>query len=99
MSDRGMTDQASIRRAFELAYFIHANQGIAMCIAEEAWCKLEQTFGRQSRRRYYTPGRQRRTQAGAEQALRTKVSFGDEHLLQLLVYAESDYWERSTEYA
>ncbi|HJQ23961.1 MAG TPA: hypothetical protein VKA60_08585 [Blastocatellia bacterium] len=94
-----MTDQASIRRAFELAYFIHANQGIAMCIAEEAWCKLEHTFGRQRRRRYYTPGRQRRTQAGADQTLRTKVSFGDDHLLQLLVYAESDYWERSTEYA
>jgi hypothetical protein len=98
MSGRITTDQEYLRRAFELAYFIHANQGIAMCIAEEAWCKLEHTFGRQSRRRYYTPGRQRQTQEGADQALRTKVSFSDDHLLQLLVYAESDYWERCTEY-
>jgi hypothetical protein len=98
MSGRIATDQEYIRRAFELAYFIHANQGIAMVVAEEAWCKLEHTFGRQSRRQHYRPNRRRQREGGIDQALRTKVSFSDDHLLQLLVYAESDYWERCTEY-
>ncbi|MBI3950854.1 MAG: hypothetical protein HY314_10425 [Acidobacteria bacterium] len=81
-------EQESIDRAFELAYFIHANRGIALCVAEEAWRKLDQALGQQDKRRYYPPLRRQR---------RMRISMREEHLLQCLVYAESDAWERCTE--
>ncbi|MBI3950963.1 MAG: hypothetical protein HY314_10975 [Acidobacteria bacterium] len=85
----GKKDQQYIDRAFDLAYFIHANKGIALCVAEEAWCKLEQALGNQDKRRYYRLGARQR---------RTKIGLKEEHLLQCLVYAESDPWERCTEH-
>src|SRR6185312_6378462 len=88
----------NVRRAFDLAYFIHADFGIALRVTEAALCKLEHTFGRQSRRHHYVPGGRRQNQAGPAYTTRTRVSLREEHLLQLLVYAESDAWERCTEY-
>jgi hypothetical protein len=92
-------DQAYIDRAFELAYFIHANKGIALCAAEEAWCKLEHALSQQDKRRYYRPGGRRQNQAQPARVLRTKIGLREEHLLQCLVYAESDAWERCTEHS
>src|ERR1044071_7727062 len=89
-------DQEWIRRAFELAYFIHASKGIALCVAEEAWCKLEHTIGSRDKRQHSPAGR---FQSGLSSTTgtRTRVRLNDEQLLQLLVYAESDSWERATE--
>jgi hypothetical protein len=81
-------DQEFIERAYELAYFIHANRGIALCVAEDAWRKLDLALGRQFKRRYYHPKKRRR---------RMRVSLPEEHVLQCLVYAQSDPWERCTE--
>ena len=91
-------DREYFRRAFELAYFIHPHMEVAMRVAEAAVCKLEIAFGKQGRRFYYVPAGQRQSSALAPRAVRTKVSLREEHLLQLLVYIESDSWEHSSEY-
>jgi hypothetical protein len=85
------------RKAFELAYFIHPHTHVATLIAESALHKLEHSFGRQGRRVVYVPSGRRHGQTTASRALRTKVTLGKEHLLQVLVYAESDQWELSSE--
>lgn len=87
------------RRAFELAYFIHPNTHVASLIAESALHKLEHSFGRQGRRVVYVPSGRRHGHATPSRALRTKITLSEEHLLQVLVYAESDQWERSSEQA
>lgn len=91
------TDQENVRRAFQLAYFIHADGRIAFRVTEAALSKLDHTFGRQGRRFHYVPGGRGQSGGSKANALRTKVSLRREHLLQLLVYAESDLWERYTE--
>jgi hypothetical protein len=96
-SIRTEADQDCIRRAFELAYFIHASRGIALCVAEEAWCKLEHTIGSQDRRRSYSPSGRKQNRIASAPGARNRVRLNDEQLLQLLVYAESDPWERATE--
>jgi len=92
------TDHETFRRAFELAYFIHPNLDIALRVAEVAVCRLEHTFGRQGRRFYYVPAGRAQNRGSLSHAPRTKVSLKEEHLLQILVYAESDSYERSSEY-
>jgi hypothetical protein len=89
-------DQEWIRRAFELAYFIHASKGIALSVAEEAWCKLEHTMGSRDKRQHSPSGRFQNG-ISSTTGMRTRVRLNDEQLLQLLVYAESDSWERATE--
>ena len=91
-------DQDWIRRAFELAYFIHASKGIALCVAEEAWCKLEHTIGSRDKRQQSSPDGRLQNGMSSATGMRTRVRLNDEQLLQLLVYAESDSWERATEY-
>lgn len=92
------TDREYLRRAFELSYFIHPNTKVALRIAEAAVCKLDYTIGRQGRRSHYVPD-DRRSQGLLRRSLRaTKINLSEEHLLQLLVYTESDSWERSSEY-
>lgn len=71
-------------RAFRLAYFIHREREIAMRITEGALENLETITERQDKRRYYL-GR------------RTKVSFTEFHLLQLLVYEKSTPFEKVKE--
>lgn len=85
------------RRAFELAYFIHPHTHVASLIAESALHKLEHSFGRQGRRVVYVPSGRRHGLTTPSRALRTKITLKEEHLLQVLVYAESDQWERSSE--
>jgi hypothetical protein len=90
-------DQEYIDRAYDLAYFIHANKGMALCVAEEAWCKLEHALDRQHKRRYYRLSGRRPRLESSSRSWRTKIGLREEHLLQCLVYAESDPWERATE--
>lgn len=97
-SSRSVIEQEYVRRAFELAYFLHPNVGIALRVTAAALCKLDHTFGKQDRRFHYVPGGRRHSRGRPAYAQRTKVSLKKEHLLQLLVYVESDSWERSNEH-
>ena len=90
-------DANLFRRAFELAYFIHPYTNIAVGVAESAMHKLEHSFGRQGRRAVYMPSGRRQGNETPPRVIRTKVSLREEHLLQVLVYAESEPWESSSE--
>ncbi|HEY7180472.1 MAG TPA: hypothetical protein VIC84_03585, partial [Blastocatellia bacterium] len=85
--------EESIARAFQLAYFIHGDREAALNIAAEAFAKLEVAVAAQDKRLYYRPtGR-----AARAERFRTKVSVGELHLLQRLVYLESEPYERRAE--
>jgi hypothetical protein len=81
-----------ISAAFQLAYFIHDNRATAMHIAISALRKLRVESTAQGRRAYYTP-----TGQSGYRATRTKISLSDLHLLQRLVYIESEVYERIAE--
>src|SRR5262245_16633712 len=91
--ERNALMDESIARAFQLAYFIHGDRETALHIATEAFAKLEVAAAAQDKRLYYTPtGR-----ASRAERFRTKVSVGELHLLQRLVYVESEPYERHAE--
>jgi hypothetical protein len=91
--ERNSQMEESIARAFQLAYFIHGEKETALNIAAEAFAKLEVAAAAQDKRLYYTPtGR-----AARAERFRTKVSVGEMHLLQRLVYVESEPYERQAE--
>lgn len=91
--ERNALMEESIARAFQLAYFIHGDRKTALNIAAEALAKLEVAAAAQDKRLYYTPtGR-----AARAERFRTKVSVGELHLLQRLVYVESEPYERQAE--
>ena len=92
MESNSLTEE-SLARAFQLAYFIHGDRETALNIAAEALAKLEVAAAAQDKRLYYTPtGR-----AARAERFRTKVSVGELHLLQRLVYVESEPYERPAE--
>jgi hypothetical protein len=81
-----------LNRAFELAYFILGDRPSSIYVAMAAMDKLKTASTNQGRRLYYTP-----TGRSAFPAARTKVNLSDLHLLQRLVYIESELFERLIE--
>ncbi|HJQ22514.1 MAG TPA: hypothetical protein VKA60_01275 [Blastocatellia bacterium] len=78
--------------AFELAYFIVGDRTIAIYVAMAAVDKLQVAALAQDRRLDYTPvGR------FTQPAIRTKINLSEIHLLQRLVYVESEPFERLLE--
>ncbi|MFL6285161.1 MAG: LPS assembly lipoprotein LptE [Pyrinomonadaceae bacterium] len=86
-----------LNRAFQLAYFIHADKQTALRVAFEAAAKLEVAAISQTKRLYYAPGKRTSPKDAESGAARTKVFFSDRHLLQRLVYVESEKYERRLE--
>jgi hypothetical protein len=84
-------------KAFALAYFIHGDRVAALSVVREALAKLEVAAAAQSKRLYYTPSRRALWPRSAPANGRTKVSLSDLHLLQRLVYVESEPYERERE--
>jgi hypothetical protein len=89
-----------LNKAYRLAYFLHQDKGIAIRIVAAATLKLNVAMAVQSKRLYYipvgrfAPGESRRTDA-----IRNKALFSDLHLLQRLIYVESEPYERQKESA
>lgn len=81
-----------LRRAYELAYFIHGKKEVAIEIASKAMSKLDVAAEAQFKRFYYTP-----TGRETSRAARSKVSLNDLQLLQRLVYIESEPYEKKKE--
>lgn len=81
-------------RAFQLAYFIHREPKTAVEIASRALNKLQLAATAQGKRLYY-----RLTGRADARKARSKVSMGEPHLLQRLVYVESEEFERRKEAA
>ena len=81
-----------LNRAFELAYFILGDRSASIYVAMAAMDKLKAASANQVRRLYYTP-----TGRSDYPASRTKVNLSEPHLLQRLVYIESELFERLIE--
>ena len=97
--NRVSTEQA-LNQAYRLAYFLHQDKGVAVRIVADATLKLDVAMAVQSKRLYYVPvGRFSRGEARRTDGIRNKTLFSDLHLLQRLVYVESEPYERQKERA
>ena len=81
-----------LNKAFQLAYLIIGDRMTAVRIAMAAMDNLKLASTNQDKRHSYLP-----TGGSASRAARTKVLLSDIHILQRLVYIESDIYERLQE--
>ena len=89
-----------LNKAYRLAYFLHQEKSVAMRIVAAATLKLNVAMAVQSKRLYYIPvGRFSRGESRRTDGIRNKALFSDVHLLQRLVYGESEPYERQKERA
>src|SRR5436190_3888846 len=79
-------------KAFQLAYLIVGDRTTAIRIAMAAMDNLKVASSEQDRRLAYLP-----TGRAETRAARTKISLSDIHILQRLVYIESELYERLLE--
>jgi hypothetical protein len=99
MGTRVSTEQV-LNKAYRLAYFLHQDKSIAKRIVATATLKLNVAMAVQSKRLYYVPvGRFSRGESRRTDGIRNKALFSDLHLLQRLVYVESEPYERQKERA
>ena len=97
--NRTSTEQV-LNKAYRLAYFLHQDKGIAIRIVVAATLKLNVAMAVQSKRLSYIPvGRFSRGESRRTDGIRNKALFSDLHLLQRLVYGESEPYERQKEHA
>lgn len=84
-----------LNRAFRLGYFLHGERNVAVQIAVRAMNKLQLAATAQGKRLYYRlTGR-----ADTRRKARSKVTLSEPHLLQRLVFVESEEYERQKERA
>ena len=88
-----------LRKAYDLAFFIHADKAAALRIATDAMAKLEVAATAQAKRLYYRPAGRAAGRTEKNAGFRTKVSLEELNLLQRLVFIESESRERETENA
>jgi len=97
--NRVSTEEA-LNKAYRLAYFLHQDKSAAMRIVAAATLKLNVAMAAQTKRLYYIPvGRFSRGESRRTDGIRNKTLFSDLHLLQRLVYVESEPYERQKERA
>lgn len=89
-----------LNKAYRLAYFLHQDKSLAIRIVAAATLKLNVAMAVQSKRLYYVPvGRFSRGESRRTDGIRNKALFSDLHLLQRLIYGESEPYERQKERA
>lgn len=92
--------EETLNKAYRLAYFLHQDKGLAVRIVAAATLKLNVAMAVQSKRLYYVPvGRFSQGESRRTDGIRNKALFSDLHLLQRLVYGESEPYERQKERA
>jgi hypothetical protein len=95
-----VSTEAVLNKAYRLAYFLHQDKAIAIRIVAAAVLKLNVAMAVQSKRLYYIPvGRFSRGESRRSDGFRNKALFSDLHLLQRLLYGESEPYERQKELA
>ena len=88
-----------LEKAFHLAFFIHDDKESAVRIVMGAMTKLEVATAAQNKRRYYTPQGRSSPHRLAAESFRNKIAFSKSHLLQRLIYVESEPYEVEKEQA
>lgn len=91
------TSSQLLASAFRLAYFIHPDTDTALRIASDALANLELALQVQDKRLYYSPVGQFFSRQHSSFKPRNRVRVSDLHLLQRLVYMESEAHERDHE--
>ncbi|HEU4507321.1 MAG TPA: hypothetical protein VFR78_03715 [Pyrinomonadaceae bacterium] len=90
----------TLNKAYRLAYFLHQDKDIAIRIVVAATLKLNVAMAVQTKRLTYTPvGRVSHGESRRSDGIRNKALFSDLHLLQRLIYGESEPYERQKERA
>ena len=84
-------------KAFDLACFIQRDRNAAVRIVTQALAKLEVAVTTQGKRLYYKPAGRPQLRRSLPDRLRNKISFCDTHLLQRLIYIESEPYEIAQE--
>lgn len=82
-----------IAQAVRLAFFIHRDPEIASQIVIEAMIKLNSAAIAQDRRFYYEPA----GRSSNNMRTRNRVTLGESHLLQRIIFYESQIWEKQFE--
>jgi hypothetical protein len=98
MTDSHSQSERDFERAFQLAYFIHANKDIAFFVAEDALDQLPTMLGSQAKNR--TPAEKLRgfwKSGERTRPTRKTLRLNEQQMLQWLVYRQSLAWERQTE--
>ncbi|MDX2042277.1 MAG: hypothetical protein SF097_13565 [Acidobacteriota bacterium] len=93
-----MREVEKLERAYQLAFFILGNREAAEQSAVAAVDRLQVALATQDRRYYYIPQGSSR-QLGRSAGARSKISLNELHLLQRLIYDETDTEERAQESA
>jgi hypothetical protein len=95
-----LSTEEALNKAYRLAYFLHQDKDVALPIVATATLKLNVAMAVQSKRLYYVPvGRFSRGESRRTDGIRNKTLFSDLHLLQRLIYVESEPYERQKERA
>ena len=95
-----ISTEEALNKAYRLAYFLHQEKSTASRIVADATLKLNVAMAVQSKRLYYIPvGRFSRGESRRTDGIRNKALFSDLHLLQRLIYVESEPYERQKERA
>ncbi|MGH9803030.1 MAG: hypothetical protein ACRD82_21910, partial [Blastocatellia bacterium] len=85
-----------LNRAYQLAYFILGNQDASERVAVEAVDRLQMAVVTQDRRYYYVPQGSAH-QLSRSSGARSKVTFNELHLLQRLIFDETEVGEKEQE--
>lgn len=85
-----------LQKAFRLAYFIHPDKELALRVVAHALCRLDVSVSKQNKRRYY-PLTGHWLSKGLKVTARSKVSLEKYQRLQLLIYYESESYEKCQE--
>ncbi|HJP91651.1 MAG TPA: hypothetical protein VJ875_06825 [Pyrinomonadaceae bacterium] len=86
-----------LNKAFNLAYFIQRDRNAAVGIVVRSLTKLEVVTAAQRKRLYYRPSGRPWSLRSQSDRLRNKISFNELHLLQRLIYIESEPYEIAQE--
>ena len=84
-------------KAFQLACFIHGDRETALRIVVRALARLEVAAAAQRKRLYYRPAGRSWPRPPESDRFRNNVSFDETHLLQRLIYIESEPHEIARE--
>ena len=82
-----------LNNAFLLACFIQGDRKTAISIVARAMIKIEVATASQGKRLYYKPMGRSWPERSKSEGFRNKVSFNELHLLQRLIYIESEPYE------
>lgn len=86
-----------LKKAYVLAFFIHGDDELATRLVIGAAEKLEVAATAQAKRLYYRPVAHKGLHRSDARDARHRIWLSDEHLLQRLIYIESEPFERRKE--